>query len=511
MEVKRLSDREYSLDEIQQFLKKKDKEYCFRVLSALLNQLYHDNYQGYINIAQMVPSIVNSFLLFSNGSEKNFEELEMNLLIVMLSSLDSESSEVTGKKSVYSSYIKVLRNVEYPMFVLGRVSYIFNWIEEEKPELSFERVSGVSLESIFLIFWGAFAVNDNGNKLTAIDLNNFFSLMKISDIEKEKLISALDQDFSISLESATAKLKEHLNLKSKKFEASYNVFEEMPFLKIQNLYLLIAPHLAINNLMYLCIKFYITKYSNSPNNLASSIAGQAFEEYCRELVKIRFKNFISEPVYKNRPNDKGPDVVIAQKNKIPVIFEFHKATIYKSLVHDYRDHVFSDFLSAKVVKKFQQIFNWLKSHDYHFQNVDFLKEFHRIQFIVVIAEPLPLSSFDETHALLLNLINEKWVDISGQSELLIKDKNIYVLGAIELETLIGSCDFKNTHVPLKLFDFKKYIKLIPDIKIMGTQIQIRSSFEPWVMDGVKYQDINLTPNKKSVEKIFKQMEKKFKK
>lgn len=505
MKVQTLTNRTYELADVSALLASKNKEFCFRILSAFLFHLNNEDYQKYVNFVQFIPALINSFLLYANGEERDISEEEFNQLVVMISSLDVESSSLNGTALIYQSYLKVLRNIEHTPLVLGRIGYIFNWLKENKDQLEFKEVTKLELEDVMLVFWGAFSLNDSGNGVPLIDPNIFFSTMKLDAQEIEFLVKNIDESFSIDLKNATDILKNRLIDKNKQFDSYFTSFEDKPFLKINNSYLLLAPHFAINNLISICSKFFIEQYSPKVNNEASTFYGHAFESYCSELLTSTLRNLEFEPIYKNAPNEKGPDAIFIKKGKIPILFEFHKSTVYKSLYYDFSLSDYKEFLQKKVIKKFEQMFKWIKSHDYKYNSVDLLAELNRIQFVLVIAQPLPLTCFDEIQNIILELLNDKWIEVTGQSSKLLKFKNIYVLGICELEVLVGLSNLKNEHLPLKLFEYKRYLKSNPDVRQESYAFELRQEFESWLMEDVSYQDLKIELNTFFNKEIFKKM------
>lgn len=507
MKIKKASNKSYTLKDIEKLLAPKDKEYCFRILSVVLTINYNEDYQRYANQVQLIPAVINSFLLYANGAETDVSQEEFDKLLMMLTSLDVERSTLTGKAIIYQSYLKVLRNVESVPFVLGRIGYIFDWLKEHKSKLEFKEVTNVNLEDFLLIFWGAFSMNDSGKKLAIIDPRSFFSSMKSTPEEIDFIVKNIEENFSITIDDAVMDIHKRIKDKNKVFDSFYTSLADKPFLKVGDVYLLVVPHFAINNLISICSRFFISQYSQSDNNVASTYYGQAFEAYCNSLIQSCIKGLELEPHYNNKPNEKGPDAILIKKNSIPIIFEYHKTTVYQSVFHDFSMKGYEDFLKEKVIKKFEQIFKWMRSYDYKYNSVNLWDELNRIQLVVVIAQPLPLTCFEDIQNLILERINEKWMEITEQTSKLLSFKNIYILGVNELELLVGSCNLKKEHLPLKLFEYKKYLKKTPDLKAssISSEMILRDEFTPWLMQDVDYKDLIVDINKEHNKKIFKMM------
>lgn len=480
MELKTMANRVYSLDELKEFLKGYDREALLLSLSGLHASLYQQNPRQYHNLSQVMPGICNAILMFANGANKSIDVTIFETLNVIVSSLELEEfySE-TYQAHIDKRLFRLSNGHEFLHHVHFRVWWMFEWISRNFPEFEFSKICRVKLEDIFYITFGACAQGVRGD-IPAFVPSSFFKGTKLSTDEVAKIVEVFHSHFTITIEKAKQETLSTLP-SSKTFNDIYSVFEEKPFIEVQNAYLLLLPHKIANDFMSACSSLYVKSYSPKTNNPACDVMGKAFEEYVKQLLSKVVEGLDFEPKYKNEENEKGVDILLLKKRKIPLFVEIAKQTLFKSLMKDFSTAKYEEFLKDRIIPKFRQTFSWLKSHDYEFNGVNVLKELSRSQFILVIAEKLPLMNFDSSAQTLLSLINECWKEVTG-TEGQFKRKNIYVLGVHEIERLVSVSIQSKTHPSLLLFEYSRYVSLTREFTKNTDSISVRQDFLSWLIE-----------------------------
>lgn len=484
MHIMTAATKTYELKEVEAYLKDFELEHTLKELSSICAYAYSKEYSKFLNLIQSLPAIFNSVAMFCNGVSKGFNITHFRELHVMVSSLDLQDKDSRGvMDEVYKVTIKALRHYENVRYVFGRLGFIFDWIEANKKELSFKKVTKIELQDFLITFFGAHSLGAAGGHLPIFNPMAFFKESSYKAEEIDALTKVIDENMSLTTEEFKIGTFENLEKKSKSFDETFTLFEEKPFLKIAAGYLLTSPHFGVNELISICAKFYILSYSEKFQSDASKYFGLGFEDYISSLFALTTSQnrFEREPFYKGTKN-KGIDLVDIRRGKTPLLIEIHKAVVHKTVIYDFNIKDFEGFVKKVIIEKFEQMFKWLKSHEMIVNNVNLRENVSHMQMILCMSQEVPLLQFNEPNEILMKLLNESWEKIIGDVQPL-KTKNIYILGSSEVEHLTAVSRGGNIRPSIILFNYKKYLSRTPEHCLKDNKkIEIRKNFTSWIMD-----------------------------
>lgn len=486
MRLRAISNKTYSLDHVKNLIKDYEKKSLLIAIARLNAIQYDEDPDQYHNTSQLIPGMCNAALLFAEGQCTHIEFQVFEQLAIMISSLDlPELQDETYKTHIDKKMFQLTNQYDYLPHVHGRVWKIFSWVNKHYPHLEFEKVTSVGIEELLFITFGASSVVRSGND-PFFDPNFFFKETNYHQTDIDRVVTAIDKHFTLTIDEAFKITKEYI-CAGKEFNDVFSVFEEKPFLNVSGRYYLMVPHRVINDFMSICSSLLTRSFSPEPNNAASTALGKGFETYVQDLTTKVLKKPDFEPSYPNK--QKGVDIVYVKKGKIPLFVEISKTTLFKSLVRDYSELGYEEFLQKRVVNKFEQIFKWMKAHNFNYNGIDLISEINRTQFVLCLAQSLPLLNFDQQSELLLRLLNESWRKITGVNVTL-KRKNFYILGVHEYERMISISRMTRVHPSLILFQYSKYLSSTKEFAIHaddeGKSIVVRSGFLAWL--GSKYEN-----------------------
>lgn len=476
MKIISLTKESVSDEDLKTFLEPYDKYTTLKILSSIFTIKYADQYSLYVNWIQVIPGIVNSVLVFCNGKNTTFSNNEFEKLAVMISAYDDQmDNSVGGLSGVYKSFLRVNRHCEYSKYVQGRLEILFDMISKV-PGMSFSDVANIQLEDIFLPVWGTFALGGKGQFLPLIG-KNFFQDIKIPQDDIERIVKVIESSLSVDIGSAYKRALTNKNT----INVSTSAFEIKPFLKLGDEYLLIAPHFVMNDLVSICASLYITKFETNPQNRASSIYGEIFEKYIQRLLSLVMPAGELEPPYGNNPNAKGVDFVFIQKHQTPLFVEIHKAVVYRSLFEDFDIEKYELFFKSRLIPKFRQTINWLKSHNLKFNDINLKEYIKSFRFVVCLSSSVPLLNFTEPSNLLLKLFNDEWEDVFGEKGSFTLF-NVYVLGSFDIELLTTVTMLKKRTFVSLLYEYRQYYFKHGQLKRFCSGIEVREDITAWVQE-----------------------------
>ncbi|MES2526581.1 MAG: hypothetical protein V4598_05815 [Bdellovibrionota bacterium] len=503
MRLAKLSDRMFQLKEVKSFLQPFDKSYVIKVTSSLLSSTYNEEYQKALNLVQVVPGVYTSILLFCNGSEESFNREDLQHLIVMLSSLDLDKVEKETFQEFQSDLLRVNRFFEYAPYAIARLNIIFHIVREKNNKFSFEMITGIKVSELILLLWGSHAVSIKGDSLPIINPKTFFSRINFSSERVEHLLKTFKKNFSVTLDEATKKTKAKIESSGSGWIPSYTVFEEFPFVEIDGSFLLSSTNFVVNDITSLGAKLFISSFADNPQNEASKIYGSAFEDYICSLYRNMLKGHVREPAYGNNDKAKGVDLVYVKNGQPLVFLEIHKATFYKSVIHNFTSDSYEAFLQTRILSKLEQIFNWLKSHQFQFNGIDVLKNIENCQFIVCVAGSVPIIDLDEPSAILVSLVNDLLIKM--ELNFTISFKNLHILGPYEIETLLGICEHKKLSPSVILNQYKNYHKKTAQLILKNGEMIVRHSFISWLMETYDHKKYKNTELMKSYHEVMSEL------
>lgn len=487
MKIVTSSNRTFEIEEVNKLLHEFEFEATILNISRMCANAYAKDYSHFLNLIQLIPGCLNSVGMFCKGMRRDFSPEHFDLLCAMTGSLNIHTPGSRGPiDEMFKVSIRAFRQSENVHFVFGRLVYVFDWIKKNNPALSFNMVVGVRLEDFLVVFFGAYALGTSG-VLSAYDPNHLF---KDSNFSPERIVAiteVIEKEVSISLAEFRQKTLDYLVEHSKVFEDTYTAFEDKPFLRINGIFVLVAPHFGVNEMVSVAARLYTAKYSSEKQNDASQAYGFGFEDYiCTLLESVLAPHSVRDPFYKGTTN-KGVDMVRVVDALPPLIVEIQKAVVYRSVNHSFSINNFENFIKKEIVKKFNQMFSWLSSHQMNYNEVDLTERVHDIKFVLCMSQSVPLLEFDEPSKKFIEWINECWQKrFPGMPTL--KQRNLFVLGAYETELMVGVAEGTGQDVWEILNGYVTYRDSYPDAWLevfnRGEKvIHTRKSFLSWLMDN----------------------------
>lgn len=511
----RMADRQYSLDELKSFLKAYDKMSALVFISRFYSHLFESDYTAYLNNVQLMARILNSVLMYANDKGVDFDEGAYAELAKISSSvsfvengLDRSANKDDILNDVLATQLSVMNSTDHFGLTLGRIKFIYDWIEDNYKDESFKNVVAVDLVDILLVLIGSHFIS-SGSGSTLLDKDEFFRLSRLNKEERDSIVNLINDELSIELADAIDEVKNILVDKKFKFE-HYSPFLDRPFLRIsEGKFLLICPHLVTNDLTSLLAKLFLRQCSNRAKNKANEVYGKGFEDYVFKILMPIMANVEREPSYRT-VKSKGVDFVYIKPNKIPLLIEVSKRTVFKSLMYNYDIDAFKSYLIEAVIPKFQQVFKWIKDHGFIYNGINLKDDLGRIQIVVCQSQSLPMLILDSCNDLLLELVNQNFQKITGLDYRL-KNKNIYFLGINEFEMLASVAKINKCPMSLILFDYKQYYKYSKeiDIDVRAGSMVLRKSLSLWLLSKYDKKCHGSDTFKNDQEEIFELFKKRL--
>ena len=504
MRIVAASNSECSVKEISELLNPFSLEHSLIALSKILSYTAANDIEKYLPIKALLPAVCNALGLFCKGDSKEFGAEEFNKLLGMCGSVDYGSNL---QVEILKSLLRNSRHHEDPIPVIGRVNYLFDWIEKNGPNLSFENLTGISLEAVIYVIWGTYS--QGGIRGYPVYDPKFFFSKTSYDLEKVLKVTSFIDNLSVTASDYSEFCGTYSSERGKEIEEMYTLFEDKPFLKLEDKYLLVVPHFVINELVSLVSKTYAASISTSKSNPATTILGQAFESYVLELIKECSSKRLQihlEPLYLNKI-DKGPDIVVIQKGRNPLIIEINKRVFHKTVIYDFSPERFLQYFTEAILNKFEQIIKWLHSHNMNYNGCNLEENFKNMQLVVCMAQSIPLLNIKTVDEMCLNEINKVWKKYFPNLKKL-KTKNFYILGVQEFEHLADHCLRKRIDISSVLFQYKRYYSKTGDYFLVNNQLHLRQSFIGW-LTGNSYRFSEFFPVRQS-RNLLKRVQDTFK-